>query len=573
MSQAAPPPPDRQRVEFSPESIRRRQARSRAFRVFALCATFFGLAMLLLFLGRLTLDVLLWFRETPRMVQAENERLEAELVRLRDRQGVVADRLALLERQLQDDLAAANEADRAALRALYDEQIKPRVLANLDVTLPEKIREAEHDLRPDTSAAGVLWHFVSSGPAPEDSPQDAGILYGLLGTLALVAITLVVAVPVGVGAAIYLEEYRSTSWFAGVVQININNLAGVPSVIFGILGAYLFVDLVFRPIEAEMERPARVAEYRLRHEQLTKSGRVKEDPGSDDQRLVALVVDPDGKLDKVRRDFDRLVEQGKAEATANESTRIRAVLDPGGKLTAATAKYEEYLAEKKIPDRVKSAFDIPAAVLKAEGKSPAQVKGETAYAEAMREADGLSQRIAIDQRLVTPPSYFVQATASVFRTLGISLAARNLLGGGLTLALLILPVLIVAAQEAIRAVPQSLRHGALALGATRWQTIRKVVLPSAAPGILTGTILAMCRAMGEAAPLILFGATLYVDQLPGLFSRFTVLPMQIFVWSDRVSDAWRQNAAVASLILVGVLLVLNGVAIYLRQRTQRATRY
>jgi phosphate transport system permease protein len=214
------------------------------------------------------------------------------------------------------------------------------------------------------------------------------------------------AVPLGVGAAIYLEEYRSAGWLSRLIQVNINNLAGVPSVVYGILGAYVFVEKIFLPLERAHE----------------------------------------------------------------------------------------------------------------------------------------------------------------------GIAARNLLGGGLTLALLTLPVIIVAAQEAIRAVPVSLRHGALALGATKWQTIWHHVLPSARPGILTGTILALSRAMGEAAPLVLFGALLFVPDAPSLLSRFTVMPMQIFGWTDRPQELWRYNAALASVILMVMLLFLNAVAIYLRQRAQRVMR-
>jgi phosphate transport system permease protein len=160
-------------------------------------------------------------------------------------------------------------------------------------------------------------------------------------------------------------------------------------------------------------------------------------------------------------------------------------------------------------------------------------------------------------------------------------AARNVMGGGLTLGLLTLPVVIVSAQEAIRAVPSSLRHGAYALGATHWQTIWGVVLPMARPGILTGTILSLSRAIGEAAPLVLFGALLFVNQDPSLFSRFTVLPMQIFGWADQPAitidgesiDIWRYNAALASVVLLVLLLTMNGLAIYLRNRAQKRMRY
>jgi phosphate transport system permease protein len=164
-----------------------------------------------------------------------------------------------------------------------------------------------------------------------------------------------------------------------------------------------------------------------------------------------------------------------------------------------------------------------------------------------------------------------------------AIAARNVFGGGLTLALLTLPVVIVSAQEAIRAVPISIRQGAYALGATRWQVIYYNVLPMARPGILTGTILSLSRAIGEAAPLVMFGALLFVNQNPTPFSRFTIMPMQIFGWSDRPAipvpyqeesvEIWKYNAALASVLLLVMLLSLNGLAIYLRNRAQRSTRY
>jgi phosphate transport system permease protein len=142
-------------------------------------------------------------------------------------------------------------------------------------------------------------------------------------------------------------------------------------------------------------------------------------------------------------------------------------------------------------------------------------------------------------------------------------------------------VVIVAAQEAIRAVPKSLRHGAYALGATQWQTIWTVVLPMARPGILTGAILSLSRAIGEAAPLILFGALLFVNQDPSLFSRFTILPMQIFDWAGRPDvtvegqtvEIWKYNAALAILVLMFILLTMNGIAIYFRNRAQKQMRY
>ncbi len=149
-------------------------------------------------------------------------------------------------------------------------------------------------------------------------------------------------------------------------------------------------------------------------------------------------------------------------------------------------------------------------------------------------------------------------------------AGRSILAGGLTLSILILPMMIVATREALRAVPQTLREAALAVGATRWETVRHHVLPYALPGILTGTILSFSRALGEAAPLLLLGAFLFVTYVPrGLGDSFTVVPLQIFEWATRPQDGFATVAAAAIVILVTLLLVLNALAIVLRNRFQR----
>ncbi|MCX7751111.1 MAG: phosphate ABC transporter permease PstA [Candidatus Bipolaricaulota bacterium] len=149
-------------------------------------------------------------------------------------------------------------------------------------------------------------------------------------------------------------------------------------------------------------------------------------------------------------------------------------------------------------------------------------------------------------------------------------AGRSVLAGGLTLAVLTLPTMIVASREALRAVPRTLREAALALGATRWETVRHHVLPYALPGILTGTILSFSRALGEAAPLLLLGAFLFVTYVPqGLGDSFTVVPLQIFEWATRPQDGFATVAAAAIVVLVTLLLLLNAVAILLRNRFQR----
>jgi phosphate transport system permease protein len=234
--------------------------------------------------------------------------------------------------------------------------------------------------------------FLTSFPSRR--PEKAGILSALAGSIWLVGMTAIISFPVGVAAAIYLEEYAPQNWVTGLIQTNLANLAGVPSIVYGLLGLAVFV-----------------------------------------------------------------------------------------------------------------------------------------------------------------------------RALGLG---RSLLAGALTMGLLILPTIIIAAREAIRAVPPSLRHASLALGGTRWQTVRGVVLPLAFPGILTGTILALSRAIGETAPLITIGALTYIAFLPdGPMSPFTVLPIQIFNWTSRPQEEFRHLAAAGIVVLLIVLLSANAVAILLRDRLQK----
>ncbi len=147
---------------------------------------------------------------------------------------------------------------------------------------------------------------------------------------------------------------------------------------------------------------------------------------------------------------------------------------------------------------------------------------------------------------------------------------RSLLAAGLTLALLVLPVVIIASQEALKAVPSSIRLGAYALGATRWETIRHQVLPMALPGIMTGTILALSRAIGEAAPVILVGALGFVGFVPvSPLDQYTVLPFQIFNWVSRPQTAFHEVAAAASLVLMALLLGMSGIAVWVRNKYSR----
>lgn len=174
------------------------------------------------------------------------------------------------------------------------------------------------------------------------------------------------------------------------------------------------------------------------------------------------------------------------------------------------------------------------------------------------------------QNLAAVPSIVYGILGLAFLVRGPLSLGRVVLAGGLTLGLLVLPVVIISAREALRAVPSSIREGSLALGATQWQTIRRQVLPAAVPGIATGVILALSRAIGETAPLILVGAASFVAFNPGgLDSPFTALPLQIFDWISRPQPEFQVLAAGAILVLLAMLLAMNGVAIWLRNRYQQ----
>jgi phosphate transport system permease protein len=165
----------------------------------------------------------------------------------------------------------------------------------------------------------------------------------------------------------------------------------------------------------------------------------------------------------------------------------------------------------------------------------------------------------------------------VFGVLGLAFLVRGplelghvLLAGGLTLALLVLPVIIVAGREAIRAVPPSIREGSLALGATKWQTIWRQVLPAALPGIATGAILSLSRAIGETAPLIVIGAAAFATATPnGILDTVTALPIQIFSWISDPQDEYKALAAAGIIVLMAILLAMNAVAIWLRNRFEK----
>lgn len=170
------------------------------------------------------------------------------------------------------------------------------------------------------------------------------------------------------------------------------------------------------------------------------------------------------------------------------------------------------------------------------------------------------------QNLAAVPAIIYGMLAAA-AALAVGLSRNTVLAGGIALALLILPVIIVSTREALRAVPQEIRQGSLALGASPMQTLQRQTLPAAIPGIATGTILALSRAMGEAAPLLLLGALVFVQFDPnGLLSGFTTMPIQIFNWAGRSQEEFKQLAAAASILLLAMVIALNAVAIIIRNK-------
>lgn len=309
--------------------------------------------------------------------------------------------LLVEERIVQPDIVATNGMVASMLDPEgFEEEVKTAF-----VETPDRFGDYTFDQVKFQWRAWLSRQFVTSPSSA--TPEIAGIRTAILGSLWLVVITILFAVPVGVGAAIYLEEFARPNRINDLIQTNINNLAGVPSIIYGMLGLAIFVR-VFEPIT---------------------------------------------------------------------SGAIFGVDAPNG---------------------------------------------------------------------------------------------RTVLSAGLTLGVLTLPVVIISAQEAIRAVPNSLRQAGMSLGSTKWQTVRSHVLPVAVPGIMTGTILAVARAIGETAPLILVGAASFITVSPsGPFSQFTALPIQIFQWTALPQEEWRNLAAAASLALLVLLLALNAGAVILRNRYSR----
>ncbi len=335
---------------------------------------------------------------------------------------------------------------------------------------------------------------------PSRDPGAAGLGPAIWGSIGICAVCAVVALPLGVGSAIFLEEYKPRHRFLrrlhGMVQLNIANLAGVPSIVYGILGLTAFVSMFNLFPAADGPAVAVGASYFDEWVDLNDNYLTREV----DSRRAA----PTSLLDDMTLTNDD-----------GDSITVT-LLDPDG----------------EIPD---AAFEQPGYFF----------------------ADDIEP-----QRVQIKHPWYVQIPFG-----------RGVLAGGLTLMLVILPIVIVASQEAIRAVPASLREGASGLGATKWQVIRRIVLPSSMGGIMTGSILAMSRAIGEAAPILVIAGIVYITFRPAhLMDEFTAMPLQIYNWASRPQTDFHEVAASGIIVLLAVLLTFNAVAVTIRHKFHKSSQ-
>jgi ABC-type phosphate transport system permease subunit len=387
-------------------------------------------------------------------------------------------------------------------------------------------------------------------------PAQAGIRTAILGSLYVMVLVIIFALPVGIGAAIYLEEYATDNWLNRLIETNVRNLAGVPSIIYGMLGLAVLVRL-FAPVTA-----GQVFGFNL--------------PETTEPMVVQAIAGVVGWDSMPDSAFSILV----AEQSASELNRLLTNMTPAQQLQMVSALSPQELEslQRLVPDITLPAPNPDAVQRDTDALTDAQLEELVAtffrYREPRLIDTGLPPRPDLEaaiSRTIEPgqlsEAEFDALVLQLEQYARVTINGRTVISAALTLALLILPIIIINGQEALRAVPSLQREASYGLGATRWQTIWRSILPSALPGIMTGTILAVSRAVGETAPLILIGASTYIVTDPSSpFSKFTVLPIQIYQWTARPQTQFRSIAAAAIIVLLILMLTLNAIAIFLRNR-------
>ncbi|MGI9013233.1 MAG: PstA family ABC transporter permease [Phycisphaerales bacterium] len=357
----------------------------------------------------------------------------------------------------------------------------------------------------------LSWDFIKG--VPSRKPEEAGMWPAIVGSVIIVAICGIVALPIGVGTAILLEEYRPKSkWVRklhGFLQLNISNLAGVPSIVYGIIGLTVFVSMF--NMFGNSNDPAYQVGLRWFDQTTDEAG-----------NYVRLQVDG--------RDAPQVGFADGASSVEKDAIVIRRV--SGAELEALYAELDARTAD-------------------ADDETFAAIRDELFH--------GVIGPDPYIDRVSEKRPWYVQLPFG-----------RGVLAGGLTLMLVILPIVIVSSQEALRSVPPSLREGAFGLGATKWQMVQKTVLPASVPGIMTGAILAISRAIGEAAPILILAGIVYITFTPtNLMDDFTVMPLQIYDWAGRPQKAFHEVAASGIIVLLIVLLSFNAIAVFVRQKFQK----
>lgn len=425
------------------------------------------------------------------------------------------------------------------------------------------------------------------------TPGNAGIRTAILGSIYMMVIVILFTLPVGVGAALYLEEYAGESLFNRVIETNVRNLAGVPSIIYGMLGLAILVR-AFAPVTSgvafgyNVTTPDddRIAGFinavdgiglQVIELEEGEGGFVlaETDEAFDPESYDNLVIFNEGQEVAITLGETEVINEEQTMAlinafrfygtpslanTGNPATErlMRSAMDElaTGSGESAGAKFDEFKATIIEFTGSETIFErLNAAEIQARLEEVVELSDDDSLTIPELDLFGLD----IEQ--------FLSLSSGLERISSFTIGGRTLISAALTLGLLILPIVIINAQEALRAVPYTIREASYGLGATQWQTIWRAVLPAAIPGILTGAILSVSRAVGETAPLIVVGASTFLLTDPNSpFSRFTVLPIQIYNWTARPQAQFGDIAAAAIIVLLLIMLSLNAIAIVLRNR-------